>query len=89
MKTAKKSLKAGLLNQESASVKLNSINSSIVNGKDTDYDNQIFDMIDSITREDIDAMAQTACYGNGRTGNIGGFVSLGKEDVTNIYRLML
>ncbi len=39
--------------------------------------------------EDIEAMAETACYGNGRTGNIGGFVSLGKEDVANISRVML
>lgn len=39
--------------------------------------------------EDIDLMAHTACYGNGRTGYVGGFVSLGEEDVKAIYRLML
>ena len=39
--------------------------------------------------EDIERMAESACYGNGRTGHIGGFVSLSKEDVINIYRLML
>ncbi len=39
--------------------------------------------------EDINAMAHTACYGNGGNGYIGGFVSLGEEDVKNIYRLML
>lgn len=39
--------------------------------------------------EDIPHMAHSACYGNGRTGKIGGFVSLGEADVTNIYRLML
>lgn len=39
--------------------------------------------------EDIEAMAQVACYGDGRGGQIGGFVRLGKEDVMNIYRLML
>ena len=40
-------------------------------------------------KEDIDTLAQQACYGNGRTGTIGGFVSLNKEDVVNIYKLML
>lgn len=37
--------------------------------------------------EDIDKMAQRACYGNGREGQIGGYVSLSKEDVVNIYNL--
>ena len=39
--------------------------------------------------EDIPAMAHTACYGNGNSGTIGGFVVLGEEDVINIYKLML
>ncbi|SDN67238.1 iron-containing alcohol dehydrogenase [Acetanaerobacterium elongatum] len=39
--------------------------------------------------EDIEEMAHTACYGNGRTGTIGGFVPLGEKNVVNIYRLML
>lgn len=39
--------------------------------------------------EDIPYMAHTACYGNGRTGTIGGFTALTEEDVANIYRLML
>jgi alcohol dehydrogenase YqhD (iron-dependent ADH family) len=39
--------------------------------------------------EDITKMAHTACYGDGRQGEIGGFVALGEEDVTAIYRLML
>ena len=39
--------------------------------------------------EDIEHMAQTCAYGNGRTGYVGGFVSLSKEDIVNIYRLML
>ena len=39
--------------------------------------------------EDIEAMAHTACYGNGNKGTIGGFVVLGEEDVANIYRLMI
>lgn len=39
--------------------------------------------------EDIERMAHTACYGNGREGQIGGFVSLKEEDVKAIYRLMI
>ncbi len=39
--------------------------------------------------EDIERMAESACYGDGRDGYIGGFVKLGKQDVMNIYRLML
>jgi len=38
---------------------------------------------------DIDAMAQSACYGNDRAGTVGNFVKLGKEDVKKIYQLML
>lgn len=39
--------------------------------------------------EDIERLAHTACYGDGRTGTIGGFVELHEEDVKSIYRLML
>lgn len=39
--------------------------------------------------EDIEKMAHTACYGNGREGSIGGFVPLKEEDVKAIYRLMI
>jgi alcohol dehydrogenase YqhD (iron-dependent ADH family) len=39
--------------------------------------------------EDIEKMAQMACHGDGRGGTIGGFTKLTKEDVENIYRLML
>ena len=39
--------------------------------------------------EDIERMAHTACYGNGREGHIGGFVSLDEGDLKAIYRLML
>ena len=39
--------------------------------------------------EDIPQMAHTACYGDGREGSIGGFVSLNQQDIENIYRLML
>jgi alcohol dehydrogenase YqhD (iron-dependent ADH family) len=39
--------------------------------------------------EDIEKMAYTACHGDVRQGTIGGFAKLNKEDVANIYRLML
>ncbi len=39
--------------------------------------------------EDIEKMAHSACYGNGRPGTIGGFVELNQQDIENIYRLML
>ncbi|MFV0503992.1 MAG: iron-containing alcohol dehydrogenase [Lachnospirales bacterium] len=39
--------------------------------------------------EDIEKMAHTACYGDGRVGFINGFVKLNEEDVIKIYRLML
>ena len=39
--------------------------------------------------EDIEKLAKVACYGDGRTGTIGGFVALNQQDVENIYRLML
>lgn len=38
---------------------------------------------------DIDKLAKSGCYGDGRQGQLGGFVSLNEEDVKNIYRLML
>jgi len=39
--------------------------------------------------EDIDRMAHSACFGNGRKGEIGGFVHLNEADVISIYRLAL
>lgn len=39
--------------------------------------------------EDIETMAHTACYGNGNSGTLGGFVVLNEEDVANIYRLTI
>lgn len=38
---------------------------------------------------DIHKLAHTACYGNGGSGKICGFVELNETDVQNIYRLML
>ena len=42
-----------------------------------------------VKEEDIERLARAACYGDTRTGAIGGFVELHEEDVANIYRLML
>lgn len=39
--------------------------------------------------KDIADLAHTACYGDGRTGTMDGFVQLSEKDVENIYRLML
>ena len=47
------------------------------------------ELIDGATEEDIEAMAQSACYGDGRGGYLGGFVKLDKQAVADIYRLAL
>lgn len=39
--------------------------------------------------EDIERLAYSCCYGDGRTGTCEGFVSLNQKDVENIYRGML
>ncbi len=39
--------------------------------------------------EDIPTLAQNLCYGNGRNGKIGGFVTLEKGDCEEIYRMMV
>lgn len=39
--------------------------------------------------EDIEYMAHTACYGDGRIGKMGFFVRLDQKDVEEIYRLAL
>ena len=39
--------------------------------------------------EDIPALVQTLCRGDGRPGSISGFVTLDEADCTAIYRMML
>ncbi len=39
--------------------------------------------------EDIPELVEKLCCGNGRNGQISGFVTLDKEDCTKIYRMML
>lgn len=58
LETAKRALKANLLNKESVNSKLASIGSSMARDESPDYENRIFDMIDSITREDIDEFSK-------------------------------
>ncbi len=41
------------------------------------------------SKEDIEKLANIACFGDGRTGIIGGFVPINQTDVENIYRLTL
>ena len=50
---------------------------------------KIPETIQEIRKEDIPAMAEKSCYGDGRGGSLGGFVKLGKEDVEKIFRLAL
>ena len=63
LETAKRSLKATLLNNESVNLKLSSVGSSLAKGEGVDYENRAFEMIDSITREDIDAFAKRVFAG--------------------------
>ena len=39
--------------------------------------------------EDIPKLVRTLCYGDGRTGTIGGFVQLNEDDCTKIYQMMI
>ena len=39
--------------------------------------------------EDIPALVENLCFGNGREGSITGFVTLDKEDCTKIYQMMV
>ena len=39
--------------------------------------------------EDIPALVNALCRGDGRPGSISGFVTLSEEDCANIYRLMI
>lgn len=39
--------------------------------------------------KDIEKLAHSCCYGDGRIGTTGGFVTLDQKDVENIYRLMV
>ena len=49
-----------LLNKESVYSRLSSVSNALYLDENLDYDNRVFEMIDSITREDIDKMSQKA-----------------------------
>ncbi len=57
LETAKRTLKASFLNKETVYSRMNSISNALSIGENPDYDNRAFDLIDSITREDIDKLS--------------------------------
>jgi len=63
LETAKRGLKASILDKESVGSRLVTIMNSLEIGETLDYDNRAFEMIDSITREDIDAFAKRVFAG--------------------------
>ena len=58
IESAKKQVKASLLNKEGTPAKLNTINSGLYSPYGIDCENKVLDSIDSITREDIDNFAK-------------------------------
>lgn len=60
LESAKRILKARLLNKEGTPSKLNSLNSGLNSLEGLDFENQLFNEIDNITRADIDAFARKA-----------------------------
>lgn len=60
LESAKRILKAELLDNESVYSRLYSINKAEYRDEKLDYQNRVFEMIDSITREDIDKMSKRA-----------------------------
>ena len=63
LETAKRRLKANLLHNESVRSKLYAVLNTIEMGESLDYDNRAFEMIDSITREDIDNFSKKVFAG--------------------------
>lgn len=58
LESAKKILKANLLQKEGVQSKLDSLNKGLSSKEGIEYDNRLFEIIDSITREDINRFAQ-------------------------------
>ena len=58
LETAKRTLKANLLETEGTPRKLLSLRSGVLSGKGADYYNRAFEIIDSITRDDIDNLSK-------------------------------
>ncbi len=60
LESAKRIFKAKLLNKEGTPSKLNALNSGLNSLEGLDFENQLFNEIDKITRADIDAFAKKA-----------------------------
>ena len=58
LENSKKNMKAGLLEQEGAQAKVISLKSGLNSKYGANYDNQIFDEIDNVTKEDIINLAK-------------------------------
>ena len=58
LESAKRSLKAALLQKESTSSKLKALSRGLKSKYGIDFDNQVYNIIDSITREDINEFAE-------------------------------
>ena len=57
LETAKRKLKADLLDKESVYSRLGTLSRAQYLNEKLDYENRVFEMIDSVTREDIDALS--------------------------------
>jgi len=60
LESAKRILKANLLDKEGTPSKLNALNSGLNSKEGLDFENQLFNEIDKITRADVDALARKA-----------------------------
>ena len=69
LEIAKRSMKAQLLNKESVALKMASLEKSIYYDEGVDYENKAYELIDTITREDIDNFAKKV-FGNNPTYSI-------------------
>jgi predicted Zn-dependent peptidase len=64
LETAKRALKASFLNKETVYSRMNSISNALSLDENPDYDNRAFELIDTITREDIDEFSKRVFSGN-------------------------
>ena len=60
LESAKRKLKASLLDKEGTSSKLSALNRGLDSNIGLDYDNKLYETIDDITREDVVNCAQKA-----------------------------
>ena len=62
LESAKRMFKARLLKKEGTPAKLNALNNGLNSYEGLDYENQLFNEIDKITREDINSIAKKAFH---------------------------